>query len=151
VGCETNAEQALKTTAITDKPAFVEPFKPIEGPTVWYGEDLDVQASNSLCRQRLLTKSFLIAVGLVLLRRPYCFQAAQLPPTSTTLVLHNTDSVCFLLLKSSSISYWSTLGAQDVAYEFTPREIEEILKAVASVEKRQLKASDSTQCSAAGL
>lgn len=56
VGIETNTEQALKTTAITDKPAFVEPFKPIEGPTVWYGEDLDVQVSISLSRQRLLTK-----------------------------------------------------------------------------------------------
>ncbi|EIE18633.1 Clavaminate synthase-like protein [Coccomyxa subellipsoidea C-169] len=73
-GFDNSQEQTLKTTATTDKPAFVIPFKPIDGPTVWYGGDLD-----------------------------------------------------------------------DVAYEFTPKDVEEILGAVAAVEKRQLKVDEITR------
>ncbi|CAL8464285.1 g3820 [Coccomyxa elongata] len=66
----------VKVTAVTDKPGFVEPFKPIEGPTVWYGGDLDVQ---------------------------------------------------------------------DIAYDFSQEDIEEIKSAVAAVEKRQLKVEEVTR------
>ena len=40
----------VKVTAVTDQPAFVEPFKPIEGPTVWYGGDLAAQVdAHMMC------------------------------------------------------------------------------------------------------
>ncbi len=40
-----NEDKGVKLTAVKHEPAFVTPFKPIEGPTVWYGGDLSVQAS----------------------------------------------------------------------------------------------------------
>lgn len=33
----------LQLTATRHKPAFVKPFTPVEGPTVWYGKDLTVE------------------------------------------------------------------------------------------------------------
>lgn len=32
--------EGVKTTAETHQPAFVKPFHTIDGPTVWYGQDL---------------------------------------------------------------------------------------------------------------
>lgn len=34
---------SVEMTATSKSPAFVEPFKPIDGPTVWYGKDLTVE------------------------------------------------------------------------------------------------------------
>lgn len=53
----------VKVTAVTDKPAFVEPFKPIEGPTVWYGGDLDVQVGKFHGSSALL-RTFLREKGI---------------------------------------------------------------------------------------
>lgn len=38
-------DEGVKLTAVKHEPAFVTPFKPIEGPTVWYGGDISVEAS----------------------------------------------------------------------------------------------------------
>lgn len=40
----------LQLTAKEFKPAFVKPFTPVEGPTVWYGKDITAEVSSNHLR-----------------------------------------------------------------------------------------------------
>jgi hypothetical protein len=42
----------VKLTATSQKPAYVEPFHPIDGPTVWYGQDITVKVRSPIPRDK---------------------------------------------------------------------------------------------------
>ena len=134
------------------KPAFVESSSLLRVRTSGMEKNSTCRQANVHLYEGCSENHHVIAVDLVVLSCMYirdmgcCFQAAQLPPTPTILLLHITCSDCFLLLSCSPV-----IGALWVRRRLLMSSFRKTSRAVAAVKKRQLKAGESTQCNAADL